>query len=296
MRNLSPELSAHLGGACTTLCHCWKLIRNDGAVLGFTDHDSSITFDAAKFEALAGFQASAAEAMLGLNIDSQEVAGAFSSNLLNEDDLAAGLYDNARVETWLVNWQNISEREFLRVGFLGEITREDTQFVAELRSLTNQLDQTKGRRFMPLCDAVLGDDKCGVDLQISQNLGSGIISGIRSGLSFVADGVGAFQDNWFARGRLSWTSGANAGLAVEISQSINENGGTVIQLWKPMPFELSPNDTFLITTGCDKCFETCKGKFSNQQNFRGFPHMPGNDFSLTYADKSTDHDGSPLVS
>lgn len=296
MRELDAGLRAHLDGTCTTLCFCWKLIRSDDVVLGFTDHDAKISFDGTDFEALAGFEASAAEAMLGLNVDTQDVAGVFSSSLLDEDDLAAGRYDNARVETWLVNWQNIEEREFLRVGFMGEITREDGRFIAEFRSLTNQLDQTKGHRFMPLCDAVLGDINCGVDLQVPEYSATGTVSIVQNRLVVKAAGLAGFADNWFARGHLVWTSGANDGLAVEVTSSLNESGETIIQLWKPMPFDGQIGDTFTLTTGCDKGFETCKSKFANHLNFRGFPHMPGNDFSLSYADQASEHDGSPLVS
>lgn len=31
---------------------------------------------------------------------------------------------------------------------------------------------------------------------------------------------------------------------------------------------------------CDQRFETCRDTFFNTENFRGFPHMPGNDFVL----------------
>ena len=39
-----------------------------------------------------------------------------------------------------------------------------------------------------------------------------------------------------------------------------------------------PGQTFTVTAGCDKTVATCSAKFSNAINFRGFPHMPGNDF------------------
>ena len=35
-----------------------------------------------------------------------------------------------------------------------------------------------------------------------------------------------------------------------------------------------------MTAGCDKRFSTCRGTFANVANFRGFPHMPGNDFVI----------------
>lgn len=31
---------------------------------------------------------------------------------------------------------------------------------------------------------------------------------------------------------------------------------------------------------CDQRFETCRDTFANTENFRGFPHIPGNDFVL----------------
>ena len=41
-------------------------------------------------------------------------------------------------------------------------------------------------------------------------------------------------------------------------------------------------DTFIVTAGCDKRFATCRDRFDNAVNFRGFPHIPGNDFVVSY--------------
>jgi uncharacterized phage protein (TIGR02218 family) len=38
----------------------------------------------------------------------------------------------------------------------------------------------------------------------------------------------------------------------------------------------------MVTAGCDKSFATCKAKFSNPTNFRGYPYMPGNDAVIAY--------------
>ena len=40
-------------------------------------------------------------------------------------------------------------------------------------------------------------------------------------------------------------------------------------------------DDFTVTAGCDKQFPTCKAKFDNVVNYRGFPHIPGNDFAVS---------------
>ena len=295
MRNLDPDLRSHLDGACTTLCFCWRLLRTDGTVMGFTDHDNPLQFDATSFEALAGFEASAAEAVMGLNIDTQDVSGVLSSDHLREEDLIAGRYDGAKVETWLVNWQDVSERVFLRVGFIGEIAREDNRFMAEFRSLTSQLDQVQGRRFMPTCDADLGDGNCGIDLAQSQYSATAAVTKVHSRVRIDADGLAGFADAWFDHGHLTWTTGANTDLAVEIASHMITAAETAIHLWKPMPFDIAVGDAFQLSAGCDKSFAACKAKFGNHVNFRGFPHMPGNDFTLGYADKSGHHDGGPLV-
>ena len=53
-------------------------------------------------------------------------------------------------------------------------------------------------------------------------------------------------------------------------------------------------DAFTVTAGCDKSFRTCKAKFDNAVNFRGFPHVPGVDFALTYPDRGAKNDGGSM--
>lgn len=53
-------------------------------------------------------------------------------------------------------------------------------------------------------------------------------------------------------------------------------------LWREMGADLAPGDTFVVTAGCDKQFATCQAKFANAASYRGFPHMPGNDFITAY--------------
>ena len=104
MRSIPQNLAAHLDGGATTLCHCWRLIRRDGASFGFTDHDRDLAFGGIVYAARTGLEAAEATAELGFAVGGGEVSGALMSAGLTEDDIAAGLYDDASVETWLVNW------------------------------------------------------------------------------------------------------------------------------------------------------------------------------------------------
>ena len=93
----------------------------------------------------------------------------------------------------------------------------------------------------------------------------------------VTDGLDGFIATWFSAGRLTWTTGANAGLSIEIKQHRVESGHAVLSLWQAMPEPIAAGDAFTVSAGCDKRLATCRDRFANSLNFRGFPHMPGID-------------------
>lgn len=144
MKELPAGLQEHLDTGATTLCWCWRLTRADGTKLGFTDHDRDVAFDGTTFEAAAGFSASEIRDSVGLSVDNLEVTSALSSERLSEADLAAGRYDDARVEIFRVNWGEPEQRILMRAGSLGEVRRAGEAFTAEVRGLAHYLQQPKG--------------------------------------------------------------------------------------------------------------------------------------------------------
>jgi uncharacterized phage protein (TIGR02218 family) len=264
------------------MCWCWRLTRRDGVRLGFTDHDRDLTFDGTTFAASTGFTATQMKESVGLNVDNLNAVGALTSATLNEDELAAGVFDDAGVELFRVNWQQPDQRVLMRRGSLGEIRRTGTAFNAEVRGLAHYLQQPKGRLFQYGCDADLGDGRCGVVLNAPAYQGSGIVSSATDARALVASGLDGFADDWFTRGLVSWTVGANAGYAMEVRRHSISGTDAAVELWQPMAFPIQVGDAFTITAGCDKRFATCIEKFANADNFRGFPHMPGNDFITGY--------------
>jgi uncharacterized phage protein (TIGR02218 family) len=283
MRQVSDGLAEHLSGDASTLCHGWRLTRKDGVVLGFTDHDRDIIFEGVTFEAATGLLASEASAETGMVTGGMEVAGALISDRLSEAELAAGAFDHARIETFLFNWQAPEERLLLRVGHIGEVLREDGAFRVEIRGLAAGLDEPQGRVFRAACDADLGDARCKVDLDDPAYRGSGAVVGGLDGRRFTVSGLEGFASGWFERGTLAWTTGANTGRRAVVKAQRDVVGVPTIELWNAMTSAIEPGDAFTVTAGCDKRFDTCREKFGNRLNFRGFPHMPGNDFALGYA-------------
>lgn len=97
------------------------------------------------------------------------------------------------------------------------------------------------------------------------------------------DGLAAYEPAWFNHGVLTFTSGANIGRAMEIKNHTHRAGMIEIELWQPMGEPITIGDTISVTAGCDKRLETCAARFANAINYRGFPHMPGNDFVTAVA-------------
>lgn len=294
MKSLSPALQAHLDEGTTTLAWCWKITRADGQSFGFTDHDRPLSFGGTDFEPESGLSASEIRAGSDLSVDSQDAQGALTSDRITETDILDGRWDNALVEVWRVNWAAPGQRVLIRRGAIGELRRGRLSFVAEVRSMAHVLGQTVGRVFQGTCDAALGDGRCRVDLDAGAFKGNGtVVDPIRDRV-FTAFGLGSFANGWFAFGVLQWASGGNSGRRDEIMLHEVASGLVTITLLEAPVRPVAGGDAFTIRAGCDKRAETCAAKFSNILNFRGFPHIPGQDAVVRYATADGGHEGEVL--
>lgn len=291
MKTLPAGLQTHLDSGTTTLAWCWKITRSDGAVFGFTDHDLALTFAGTTFEPESGFVPSEIRAAQDFSVDAQDVEGALSSDRITETDILDGRWDNAEVEVWRVNWASTDQRVLMRRGNLGDIRRGRTSFVAEVRSLAHWLNQTVGRTYQFSCDADLGDARCGVNLASPLWSASGTVATLSGSRGFSAAALGSFATDTFTLGVISWTSGANAGRKAEIASFASG----VITLFEAPVRPIAVGDAFTATAGCDKQFATCSAKFGNGVNFRGFPHMPGEEAVLRYPNQGDSNNGAPLT-
>ena len=275
MRTIPDALASRLSGA-TTLCHCWRLLLRDGTRIGFTDHDRDLVFDGLTHAAASGLEASEVEASLGFAAAGAEVAGALMAAALSEAELAGGRYDGATIETWLVDWNAPDARVLMDVGAIGEVTRTDHAFTAELRSLAHAFDETRGRLYQTLCSADLGDARCKATLSGSMRASCKVLA-VENGVLFKLDSTGK-ASGWFSGGAMEY-GGKRLGT---IRDHGERDGSALVSLWAAPSSPPGVGDTIMLTAGCDKSFETCRAKFANQLNFRGFPHMPGNDLMLSY--------------
>jgi uncharacterized phage protein (TIGR02218 family) len=271
-------LQDHLAGGATQLCHCWAVTRTDGMTLGFTDHDMPLQFDAIRFAPETGLSARALSSTTGLSVNNTDALGALSSDAITEGDITAGRYDGAQVRIWLVRWDNVAQRALKFTGTLGEITRAKGSFQAELRGLTEMLNQPQGRSYLTQCSAVLGDLRCRAGLDDPAFRFTTRPFAIHDAMTFRFAGQGQFHDRWFEGGQMLVTTGAAAGLHGTIRTDRLVDGLREVTLWDKIRAPLGLDDMLMLTAGCDKKAETCRIKFANLLNFQGFPDIPGDDW------------------
>ncbi|MGH6773766.1 DUF2163 domain-containing protein [Brucella tritici] len=284
------ELESHLQGEVTSHCFAWLIRRSDGIVLGFTDHDRTLQVSGIACEPLTGLNSSEASTALGLSVAGGEVEGVLSSAKISDMDIEQGRYDGASIEAYLVNWSEPEQYMLLRRWTAGKISRSGSRFVMELKGAAATFDAVRGRRVLRHCDASLGDSRCGVDVYDPRYFAESTVLAA-DGLSLTVAGLDGFASGWFSGGMLNWIDGANAGRAVRVTAHV----GQVLRLAEPPVLPVAQGDAFRVIAGCDKSFATCKARFANGVNFRGFPHLPGNDAAYAYVNGGNEYDGSALV-
>ena len=293
---ISATFKAHLETGATSVCRCWAVERADGLFLGFTDHDMILTFDGKSFDPDAGMSASSLEQTTGLSVDNTEALGILSSSAVSEEDIRAGRFDSAMVTAWLVNWRDVSQRQVLFRGTIGEITRSGAAYKAELRGLSEALNQTQGLVFQKPCGAVLGDARCGFDLDQNGYFAVVPVETVTGSKFFDLSCLSGFADRWFEKGKMTVQTGAAAGLVGLIKNDRLNGSDRIVEIWEALPAVVATGDMIRIDAGCDRRHTTCRLKFSNLVNFRGFPAIPGEDWLMSVPRQGDANTGGSLNS
>ncbi|MCF2903546.1 DUF2163 domain-containing protein [Octadecabacter sp. CECT 8868] len=284
----------HLETGVTTLARCWAVTRRDGTAYGFTDHDCTLSFDGVTFKADAGMTARAIMAATGLSVDNSEAMGALSDAAITEADIEAGRFDGAEVKAWLVNWADLDMRVVRFAGTIGELRRMGGAFHAELRGLTEILNQPQGRVYQTPCSAILGDGKCQFDLAADGFSTDVAVEALEDDRRFRFEAMNDFEPAWFERGRIRVLSGAAEGLVGVIKRDRIVGNVREVEIWEAFRALIEEGDMIRLEAGCDKHAATCRTKFDNFLNFRGFLDIPGDDWLVSSPVSSIDNGGGSL--
>ncbi|MCG6110845.1 MAG: DUF2163 domain-containing protein [Paracoccus sp.] len=265
----------------TTLARAWSIRRADGLTLGFTDHDRRLTFGGVTFRPDRGLSARALVQATGMSVDNSEAVGALNDDAITERDLMAGRWDDASLRLWEVDWTDVSVRRLVFRGSLGEVSRANGAFRAELRGLSEALNAPQGRVYHPRCSARLGDGACKVDLDTETLSVQRQVQVMEEGRVFTFAAFPAFDASWFEHGRLEVLTGPAKGLSGTVkNDTARPDGRRIIELWSALGILPMQGDQIRLTAGCDKAAGTCRLKFANFLNFRGFPHLPPEDWLM----------------
>ncbi len=260
-------------GELTSVSVCWRLERSDGAGLALTSHDQPVRSGGTSYDPEPGITPAAVTRSLGLEPHSGEIAGALSSDALDPVDLALGRWDGARASLIAVDWVDESGTAIQLIsGEIGSTSISGDGFSADLRGAAARLDDPVCPATSAECRAQFGDKQCRVDLA-GRTLAAQVVSVDEGKLT-----LDRIVTNEFVLGRLRYLSGSNCGLST-IMLAVN---GPVVSV-RDLPRAIVESGCKVeLREGCDKRFQTCVGRFANAVNFRGEPHLPGNDLLTRY--------------
>ncbi|MEQ8410611.1 MAG: DUF2163 domain-containing protein [Erythrobacter sp.] len=251
----------------------WRIYRSDGVTLGFTSHDRDLVCGGIRHRAAPGMVPAAIRLNADLSNDSAEVEGALSHDSIRADELAAGLFDRAAIEIGIVDWQSL-EWHTLYSGQLGPIESDSGSFSAELRSAKLILERDIVPRTSPTCRATFCGPQCGLSAARFTSVRE--LAALDVDLNRVS--FAGLDSPILVDGRIRFLDGPQTGLVFGVVAMADG----WLTLDRPLVEGTYPGTRTEIREGCDHTLETCATRFDNAINFRGEPHLPGNDLLARY--------------
>lgn len=261
----------------STLCYGMKVLRTDGLVAGFVSTDLPLVIDGVTYQ--PGFDLSALVSSSNLAVDNLDITVLPDGDTTLEADLLAGLWSNAAFTLFRCDYRNPAGGiDELKRGTTGQVTVNRGSFKLEFRSMTQALQQPVGCLTSKTCRArfcdlprPVPDSLCRLDP--ADWTVTGEIDAIVD-VGSVADTSLTQDDDWFAEGIFTFTSGDNAGL----SQKVKAFAGGTFVFSQAFPLLPSIGDAYSVIAGCrHRRREDCHDRFNNVVNFQGEPDLPGVD-------------------
>jgi uncharacterized phage protein (TIGR02218 family) len=177
------------------------------------------------------------------------------------------------VQLSAVDWGDAAaDAVVLLGGEMGAVTIDGDGFTADLSGAAAKLEAAVCPATSAECRAHFGDKQCRVDLA-GRSISAAIVGSNGGELTLDQD-----VDDRFVLGRLRYMSGANCGLSTVVLSAT----GAAVQVRDLPRAPIETGCRVELREGCDKRFETCVSRFGNAVNFRGEPHLPGNDLLTRY--------------
>lgn len=264
---------------------CLRIVCTGGTIIRVTRYPRDLTMSNGEiYQTGSGFDFTGYASGSGFSPSAIDLDGILGFAGVTRQDVATGVFDNARCYLFACNYLNpVEDYEPIVASLLGKSTLSDTGYTFEEMSLVDTLSQSVGWTYTPTCRHVFGSQTyagCKVDLVPLTK--TGVLSSVTSASAF-RDSSRAEAADWFAYGTIEFTTGPNSGLRpLEIKRY--EADGT-IETFEPFYFSPAIGDMYSMIPGCRKRrAEDCKTKWNNVINFGGFPDIPT---SSSYMERGT---------
>lgn len=254
---------------------CLRIVPayGSGTIIRITEYPRDLVMaNGEVYKPDSGYQFTGITAGSGAGAASIDLTGILTQSGVSREDVASGVYDNARIYLFATKWTSpVEDEEPLVLGLLGKTQIDDDRYSAEIMSAVDVLGQSVGATYTPNCRKRFGGQEfggCGV------NLGPLTVSGILTsvtGAAAFADSARAEAADYFSAGLVRFTSGANSGLKGQEIRAFAAGGA--ITLLEPFPFIPQVGDAYELEPGCRKRLADCQA-WSNSARFGGFPHVP----------------------
>ncbi len=267
---------------------CWKIqltaVKN--VVFHLTDHtENLLLFDNKTYQAMASMDSSAQRREENLESSNQESRGIISSDEITFEMLQTGLFHNARVDEYIVDYRIpfIAAIDHITY-FIRQVSFDGITWHAEIEGITALLKRSAGDVWGPMCRVPLfsrGNGKCNVSTALyeqSANITTIVDGNFR--FKFTVTNT-LWEENTFGNDGvvefISTSSSLFGFTAVIKSYTYNAPDGDVI-LQTGTPFVMFVPEAVILFPGCDHIHDGhCTTRFDNLVNFQGEPFIPGGD-------------------
>ena len=253
--------------------HCIRIVPLWGATVYLTDHVRDVVIGANTYKTDSGYQFSGQVSESSMAPGVMDLDGIANISGIGYDQIASGVFDNARVYAFATTWTSpVVDEEPLGVAILGKTTIKDNRYTIEMMMLVDALNQSVGQTYQPSCQKKFGGQEyAGCKIALAPITVTGTITTVTSNFIF-RDSARTEAADYFASGTIAFTSGSNAGLKpLEIKSYLLD--GT-IETYEAFHYPVSIGDTYTMIPGCRKRLEDCRDKWNNVVNFGGFSYVP----------------------
>lgn len=274
MLSLPTEFAAALAsGETGTICYAIEIERDDGTILRLTDAQRAFTADGSTFTPAIGANIGALSRGVNGPAGAMTIkVAAVPGGAIEVADLLAGAYDAAQVRIYLADWATPANGLVaLWRGYVDQIEATDRRRAAiTVRGMLSRTHFMVTERYSPMCRAMFGDDRCGVDVAALTHTAA-VVS--VSGYTVVLSVTGT-PSRSFALGSIVPTSGRGKGKRFEIRTW--SAGTSTAVCFLPADLILEAGDAVQIMPGCPYTVDGCKS-YNNILRMRAEPYAFGQD-------------------